>query len=170
MNLYELNKYLNSKDKVLKKIKEFEKEKKLLKVKVEKEEIEGHLLKAEHNLLFIKDVMKLKYFDWAIVGCYYASYHAALALIMTKGYYSKSHLATLLILIKEFYKDKLTEEDLKTFAKFLDYKDITFYVRSKNEREKASYSSNLQYTKKEVEDLRLKTLLFVNKIEEIIKD
>jgi len=49
-----------------------------------KEELLGHMAKAEHNLEFISDTNS-KYNDWILVGCYYAIYHAALSLILMKG-------------------------------------------------------------------------------------
>ena len=64
--------------------------------KLDSEEIKGHLLKAEHNLRFVNDNLKLHYFDWAITSCYYASYHAALALILTKGYSIQESLCNIM--------------------------------------------------------------------------
>jgi uncharacterized protein (UPF0332 family) len=124
--------------------------------------------KANHNLKFVKDINTAKYIDWGIVGCYYSCYHAALSLIMTKGFSSKNHLATLLILIKEFYNKELNKDDLETFSNALDHEDILFYVESKNKRENASYSSNMIFNKKDFENLRIKSILFVSKIREII--
>lgn len=40
--------------------------------------------------------------------------------------------------------------------------------KSKQEREKASYSSQIAFDKKLVQELRLKTILFVNKAKEIL--
>jgi len=164
MNQFDLNKYLNSQELTDEKINEFI-EKEIIKIEdSNKEEIEGHLLKSEHNLKFVKDNIKLNYFDWAITGCYYASYHSALALILTKGYSSKNHLATLLIIIKEFYNRGLDKEDIQTLVHLLDYQDILFYVESKNKREDATYSTQTDYTKQEVEQLRIKATFFVSKI------
>ena len=168
MRTYDLNKYINDNVLVNDKIKEFLKNDIILIQKSDSQEISGHLLKSEHNLNFVSDNIKLNYFDWAITGCYYASYHAALALIMTKGFSSKNHLATLLILIKEFYKNGLEEEDIKTLANLLDYQDILFYVESKNKREDATYSTQTKYTKQEVEQIRIKSTLFISKIKSII--
>lgn len=132
-------------------------------------EIQGHMQKSEHNLLFVKD-NSVKYSDWAIVGCYYSAYHAALALILNKGFSSKNHDATLCLLIKYYYKD-LTEEELELLNFiYLDNQDILFYVESKQEREKASYSSQLEFDKKRIKDLLMKTVLFVNKCKEILKN
>ena len=169
MKQYELDKYLNSQELIEKKISEFI-EKEIIKIeKLDKEEIQGHLLKSEHNLNFVKDNIKLNYFDWATTGCYYASYHSALALILTRVYSSKNHLATLLVIIKEFYNKGLNKEDIQTLANLLDYQDILFYVESKNKREDATYSTKTNYTKQEVEQLRIKATFFVSKIKAMIE-
>lgn len=165
MKEYDLNKLLASPELVEEKINFFIKDKTLRTEPIPLEEIKGHLLKAENNLRFVKENIRLRFFDWAITGCYYASYHAALSLILTKGYSSKNHLATLCVLIKEFYKRGLEEEDLQILASFLDYQDVLFYVESKNKREDATYSTQTLYEHKEVEPLRIKAVLFVNKME-----
>ena len=91
-------------------------------------EIAGHLGKSENNLKFVLDNLKLGYFDWCITGCYYAVYHAALALILAKGYSSKNHDATLCILIKEHYNKEISEEDLNLINKFfISYQDYETY-------------------------------------------
>ncbi len=127
-------------------------------------EISGHAAKAGHNLQFTADALRWGYTDWALVGCYYAAYHMALALILTKGYFSKNHDATLCALIKEYYRASLTAEDLALFNNlYLDEHDILFYVQSWQERERASYSSKLAFERRTVEDILLKTRLFVSK-------
>ena len=103
-----------------------------------------------------------------ITRCYYACYHAALALIQTRRYTSKNHLATLCVIIKEFYKKELTKEDVEMLSAFLDYSDVLFYVETKNKREDATYSTKTLFDKKEVERLRLQAAMFVNKLKEII--
>ena len=109
------------------------------------------------------------YSDWAIVGCYYAAYHMALALILKRGFSSKNHDATLCVLIKEYYNSKLSSSDIELLNKiYLDNEDILFYVKTKDEREKASYSSQIIFDKKNIDDLRLKTLEFVRKTKNII--
>ena len=168
MNEYDLKKLTSSPMLVDKNISGMINKGLLLKQKNDLKEIEGHIHKSEHNIKFINQIVKLNFSDWAIVGCYYASYHAALALIMTKGYSSKNHLATLCVLIKEFYNKGLTKEDIETFAHLLDYQDILFYVESKEKRENAAYTAKIIFDKKEVEQLRMKAVLFVSKIKGII--
>lgn len=168
MTKFNIDKYINDIDLVNSKIKEYEQNNTITKVN-SISEIKGHLLKVEHNLNFINYLKKSDFSDWRITGCYYAAYHAALALILTKNYTSKNHLATLLILIKEFYDDKLNKEDIETFSSILSYDDILFYVQSKNKREDASYSTKINFSLNEVENLKIKTVLFVSKVKEIIK-
>jgi uncharacterized protein (UPF0332 family) len=151
------------------KIKDFISKGILLKQNPDQNEIEGHFEKAQHNLRFVHENIKLGFLDWAITGCYYASYHSALALIMTRGFSSKNHLATLCILIKYFYKNDISTEDLKMLSELFDYQDVLFYVQSKNRREDASYSSKTKFTRQEVEQLKIKASLFVSKIGTIIQ-
>ncbi|PIN79895.1 DNA-binding protein [Candidatus Woesearchaeota archaeon CG10_big_fil_rev_8_21_14_0_10_34_8] len=169
MKEYNLLKLLKNKELVDNKIKEFEL-KNIIERKQSLDEIKGHMQKAQHNLEFVKDTSSKKYADWAITGCYYACYHAALSLILTKGYFSKNHQATLLILIKEFYEKELTKEEIETISQLLNYQDVLFYVESKNKREDATYSTKIKFTPKEVEDLRIKAILFVSKVKSIIED
>ena len=170
MKLKELNRLIEHPNLVEKRIKRYEKGKVIRKQLIDEDEIKGHIEKSEHNLKFIKDNIKIGYFDWGITGCYYAIYHSALALILAKGYISKNHDATLYILIKEYYKKGVNEEDIKLINKFfLDYQNLLFYIKSKNKREEATYSSGYKFDKKVVEELRLKTIFFVNKAKEILK-
>mgnify|MGYP001600285459 CR=1 FL=1 len=169
MKNYELEQYLNNKKLVEEKINSFIKDE-IIKIGSSKGEITGHLAKAEHNLDFVKAIHQKEYADWAVTGCYYACYHAALSLILTKGYSSKNHLATLLVLIKEFYNKELNQEDIETLSQLLDYQDVLFYVESKNKREDATYSTKIKFDKAEVEQLRIKATLFVSKIKTILKN
>lgn len=132
-----------------------------------KHEIKGHLEKARHNLSFLKEI-KSGYNDWMLVACYYAAYHAALALILSRRYFSKNHDATLCILIKEFYTKELSKEDIVLLNMF-DAEDLLFYVESKQKREDASYSTKIKFDINEVNSLKLKTTLFINKVEKIIE-
>ena len=170
MREYDLKKLLNDSQLLDQKIEEYQNNNILFKQNIDKNEIEGHLLKADHNLRFISKILTPEFLDWAITGCYYSCYHAALALIMTKGYTSKNHLATLSILIKEFYNNELNQEDIEIISTLLDYQDVLFYVESKNKRENATYSTKLKFNEKEVQQLKLKSIFFVNKIKEIIEE
>lgn len=168
MNEYDLKKLISNKEYLDKKIFEFIEKKELFKQKIDYDEINGHLLKSQHNLRFIEENIKLNFLDWSITGCYYACYHSALALIMTKEYTSKNHFATLCILIKEFYEE-IDKKDLEILFELLDYQDVLFYVESKNKREDASYSTKLKFNKQEVINLKLNASIFVTKIKNIVE-
>jgi uncharacterized protein (UPF0332 family) len=148
MKEHDINKLINNPKIVDEKIKELMEKNLLFKQEVDREELKGHLLKAEHNLRFIFTALKEKFYDWALTGCYYSCYHAALALIKTKRYTSKNHLATLCIIIKEFYKKELTEEDIRLLSEFLDYEDILFILKQKTKEKMQPIQQRLGLIKK----------------------
>lgn len=168
MNIKYLN-LLTTKPEILqKKIQEYLEAGTINNQAIDENEIKGHIEKAEHNLNFVKDNLKLGYTDWCITGCYYAVYQAALALTLSKGYHSKNHDATLCILIKEHYK-VITEEDLELINKFyIDYQELLIYVQAKNKREDATYSSNYKFSNEIVNEQRMKSIKFINKAKEIL--
>ncbi len=170
MNEEQINELLKKNKTLDEKISFYLKHKTLTKINPGEKEIEGHIEKAEHNLNYTKAVLDLKEFnDWAIVGCYYSIYHMALALILKKGYFSKNHDATLCILIKEYYKKDLTEEDIKLLNEaYFDNEDVLIYTQSKEEREKASYSTQIFFDEKSVEDLRQRAISFIRKANQIV--
>lgn len=169
MNEEQLKALLNKGEEIYKKIVFYLKQKILVKQEPDNNEIAGHIMKAEHNANFVKDTIEDGYSDWAIVGCYYAAYHMALALILAKGFSSKNHDATLCVLIKEYYNKELSDMDIELLNKiYLDNEDILFYVKTKEEREKASYSTQITFDKNSVKDLRHKTLTFVRKAKSIL--
>jgi len=136
-------------------------------------EIEGHLNKAKRNLRFSRSVLDdLKdFYEWSIVGYYYAVYQAGLALCALKGYKTKSHIATISILIKFFYPLHISEEDLKTVAKtIMAEEDIREFVELKNYREDVTYSISVEYERGLAESLGEKAIDFVNKVERIIRE
>ena len=152
-----------------KRIKFYESKKIIQKVPLDLEEIKGHISKSEHNLKFVLDNMKLEYYDWCITGCYYAIYQIALALIRVKEVYSKNHDATLCLLARDYYQAGITKEDIELInVFFLDYQDLLIYVHTKDRREEASYSSKYNFDKEKVEELRLKTIDFINKARGIL--
>jgi|SRR3989344_4824806 len=169
MDIKYLNKLLSNEAIVLEKVEQYLNEEIIKEIPQNKEEIKGHLLKADHNLKFVNDNIPLEYFDWCITGCYYAAYHAAFALNLVKGYHSKNHDATLCLLIKEYYRKEITAEEIELLNKFfLDYQEILFYVQSKQKREDATYSTKIKFDKALVNELRIKAALFIDKAKNII--
>ena|SRR3989344_5468740 len=169
MKREELNLIISNKEALNKRIDGYIKGKTLAKIPPGEAEIAGHIQKAEHNLEFVKDNLKLRYLDWAITGSYYAVYQAVLALINFKGYSSKSHDASLCVLIKEYLGEILDAQEILMLNHiFLEYNDIQIYVQSKEKRENASYSTNYLFEQKEVEKIRQDAIRFVNRAKDII--
>lgn len=168
MNDKELGRLLSDMEFVGKKIESYIQKKALFLREKDMREIEGHIQKAMHNLEFIPEISS-KFGDWKLVVCYYASYHMALALALNKGYSSKSHDATLCVLIRHYFK-VISADEIKLLNEiWLDNEDILFYAQSKNERKKASYSTRILFEDANIEDIKLKTIMFVNKAREILK-
>ena len=65
MKEYDLQKLINDPETVEEKIKELMENRLLSEQEIDREEVNGHILKAEHNLKFITDAADKKYFDWA---------------------------------------------------------------------------------------------------------
>lgn len=139
----------------------------IIQCNVSKHEVEGHILKSLHNLAFAQQTNK-QFSDWILVGCYYAAYHAALALLLSRGLSSKNHDATLCLLIREFYKQELNEEELRYLNGF-DADEILFYVQARTHRQSASYGSSLVFSSSLVNETKIRTKLFVLKAQQLLR-
>lgn len=145
------------------------------------EEPEQYLKKAEHNLNFANWILEKHkdtipeffgsetFYDWAINMYYYAIYHAALALVNKKLYTSKSHSATICFLIYHYYFSKsINLEDVALVADSLDREDIETVGFSKEIREKACYDVHESFERKLADNMRQKSVDFINKIKEVL--
>ncbi len=54
----------------------------------------GHIKKADHNLIVMTDLSKLGHEDWVVISAYYAMYQSAMALLTKIGLESKDHATT----------------------------------------------------------------------------
>lgn len=148
-----------------------------IKLEEEKENLSAsHIKKADYNLDFINNLLEQKrFYDWIIIGCYYAIYHASLALLAIKGYSSKRHNTTLCGLIYLYYKNEaeregLNKEDINLVAESsLEKEEVSYFVEAKNKRELASYGISGEFNKDEAEKLKEKTILFINKVKRILE-
>lgn len=128
----------------------------------------AHMAKADHNMGFVDFILKNdKFLDWCIVGLYYSIYHASLALLSKKGFSSKDHNATLCFLIKNF--SEFSKEDIELIDDLQIKRDeIEFYTGLREERKKASYSTNLLFNKNNITDFKQKSISLINKIKSIV--
>jgi len=148
-------------------------EKGLIKIEKEKDSLsKSHLSKADYNLDFINFLLEnKKFYDWIITGCYYAIYRASLSLITKSGFSSKKHNSTLCALIKLYYHDKksINKEDIELVARSsINKEEVSYFVGAKEKRETASYGISEEFTKTEAEKLIEQTIIFVNKVKEIL--
>lgn len=63
MDVRYLNRLLSDNAIVSEKIKQYVDDKTIKRLPVDKEEMKGHIMKADHNLKFVNDNMALGYFD-----------------------------------------------------------------------------------------------------------
>ncbi|VVB77923.1 Uncharacterised protein [uncultured archaeon] len=77
-------------------------------------------------------------------------------------------------MIKFYYEDnnleKLNKDDIELISKIsLEKEEVSYFVEAKEKRETASYGISNEFSKKESEDLKEKTIRFANKIKLIIE-
>lgn len=131
----------------------------------------GHLEKAGHNLDFVQDNIPLGYLDWCVAGIYYALYHAALALLASRGYRSKDHTATLCLLIKDFTRKDIRGDDLELLDSLhLSYSDLLTYTQVRKRRREASYSTRYLFDIDNIRELRNDSVRFIQKAKAILAD
>jgi uncharacterized protein (UPF0332 family) len=88
-----------------------------------KDMINKELKEAENDFNEATDSFEDKSFKWCIIQSYYAMFHAAKALVMSKGYREKSHYCLEIALNELFIKTGRIDE------KFLDMFDETMGAR-----------------------------------------
>ena len=77
-------------------------EKRLIKIEPSPEMISKELESAEYDYGRAMESLKEKDAKWASIQAYYSIFHAAKALVLSKGYREKGH-ACLIIALKELY-------------------------------------------------------------------
>lgn len=151
-------------------------------IKTVSNESKIYIKKSDHNLIFanwifekhndeIPKILNDSFYDWVISIYYYAVYHSALALMSKEGFTSKNHSATLSFLIYYHYhlSKSIDEKDVELIVSSLSKEDIETIGFSKELREKACYNVHESFEKKLAEQMKEKTIEFVNKIKLILK-
>jgi uncharacterized protein (UPF0332 family) len=80
---------------------------------------EGHMKKADHDLIVMTDMGRLGHEDWVMVTAYYAMYQAATSLLSRIGLESKDHATTSAVL-ECFFGEHISSDMI---AKFNDLKE-----------------------------------------------
>src|SRR3989338_7805521 len=84
---------------------------------------EGHMKKADHDLIVMTDLNNLGHEDWVVIVAYYSMYHASLSLLSKIGKESKDKIE--LISIEEKY--------------------INYLWKAKQARETVQYGISINY-------------------------
>lgn len=124
--------------------------KSLIKFNIDKNLIKKEIAAAESDLKDSEDVLNIGKYKLATITAYYSMFHAARALLYSKGYREKSHFC-LRIAIKNLFVDKNLLE-----PSFLDDYDM-----AKDLRENADYKSD--FSKESAEQLIAKAKKFLEK-------
>ena len=109
---------------------------------------DGHIKKANRNLIVMADLSKLKHEDWVVVAAYYSMYQAAMGLLTKIGLESKNHTTTAAAM-GYFFGKQITEERIKAFdyvkAITIDAKYLNILWEMKQARETVQYGTATAY-------------------------
>jgi len=125
--------------------------KNLAKISVDKKLIEKEIVAAKSDLKDSEDVLKLEKYKMATISAYYSMFHAARALLYSKGYREKSHFCLRTAIKNLFIDSNLLE------SSFLDD-----YDTAKDLRENADYKSD--FSKDGAGQLIVKAKRFLGKV------
>lgn len=133
---------------------------------------DGHIKKADHNLIVMTDLNRLKHEDWVVIAAYYAMYQAALALLAKIGLESRDHATTVAVL-QYFFDRQINKELIEKFNELKEKKDkieaivieekyIDYMWKIKRARETVQYGISVTY--KETDKIINNARDFVSKI------
>ncbi len=83
---------------------------------------EGHMKKADHNLIVMTDMSKMGHEDWVVITAYYAMYQSVLSLLAKIGLESKEHATTVAVL-DYFFGEQVKREVIDKFNDVKERKD-----------------------------------------------
>ncbi len=129
--------------------------KKLVKFDAEKSLIKKEIVAAESDLKDSQDVLKIEKPKLATITAYYSMFHAARALLYSKGYREKSHFC-LAAAIKNLFVD----------TNLLESSFIDDYDMAKDLRENADYKSD--FSQEGAEQLIAKAEKFLAKVKTLL--
>lgn len=130
--------------------------KSLIKVDIDKDLIEKEITASKNDLKDSEDVLGLKKYKLATITSYYSMFHAARALLYSKGYREKSHFCLRMALKNLFVDNNLLEPS------FLDAYDM-----AKELRENADYKS--EFSEENAKKLVNKAKKFLSKTKKLLK-
>lgn len=169
---------MKTKEMIIKSLKRVENERGLRISKPNFNLSEGHIRKADHNLIVMTDLGKLGHEDWVVVSAYYSMYHATLALLVKIGLESKDHATTVAVL-EYFFSEQIRNEMIEKFNALKEKKDknesmiigekyINYLWKIKRERETAQYGIFINH--REINNVMNNTREFVKKIKLVLNE
>ena len=116
---------------------------------------EGHMGKADHNLVVMTDLSRLGHEDWVVIVAYYSMYQAATALLANIGLESKDHATTAAVL-EYFFGEHISGDMIEKFNELKERKDkveaitieekyIDYLWKAKQAREAVQYGISINY-------------------------
>jgi len=133
---------------------------------------EGHMKKADHDLVVMTDMNRLGHEDWVVICAYYAMYQAATSLLSRIGLESKDHATTAAVL-EYFFSEHISMEMIAKFNELKERKDkieaitieekyIDYLWKAKLARETVQYGISINY--KEANIVMSNARAFVSKL------
>ncbi|MFH1785771.1 MAG: HEPN domain-containing protein [Candidatus Micrarchaeota archaeon] len=84
-------------------------ERKLVKIRIEKELVVKELKAAEEDLISAENSIRKGDYKWATIQSYYSMFHTARSLVLSRGYREKSHLC-LSVALRNLFANRLEEK------------------------------------------------------------
>ena len=139
---------------------------------------EGHIRKADHNLIVMTNLSRLGHEDWVVISAYYAMYQSATALLARIGLESKDHATTVAVL-EHFFGEQISKELIGNFNELKERKDkieaitisekyIDYLWKIKRARETVQYGISINY--KETDIVMRNAREFVSKIRLVLNE
>lgn len=139
---------------------------------------DGHIKKADHNLIVMTDLSKLGHEDWVVISAYYAMYQSAMALLTKIGLESKDHATTAAVL-EYFFGEQISKDLIGSFNELKERKDkieaitineryIDYLWKIKRARETVQYGISINY--KETGVVIKNAREFVSKIKLVLNE
>jgi len=101
-------------------------ERKITRIKADRELVLKEIAGAASDLEEAKDSLSRERFKWATIQGYYSMFHAARALVYSKGFREKSHRA-LLVALREFFDNVFGAESIRNFDEAMSLREEADY-------------------------------------------
>jgi len=104
----------------------FIEERKLIRIRIDRKLVLKEIDGATSDLEEAEDSLSRKKFKWATIQGYYSLFHAARALVYSKGFREKSHYA-LLVALTELFSNELEEDAIRSFEEAMSLREEADY-------------------------------------------